>query len=713
MNLLRTTCFSLLLSTAALAQTTITGTVTDQKGEAIAGANIYIKDSYDGTSSDAEGKFNFVTIESDSQQLVTSYIGYETDERKILASGSTVTLKIALKEIVNELNTVVITAGAFEASDERRITILRPLDIVTTAGAAGDIYGALQTLPGTQQIGDQTGLFVRGGDASEAKTFIDGVAVADPYFTGVPDIPQRGRFSPFLFKGTFFSTGGYSAQYGGAMSSALILESQDLPERTSTNISLMSVGAGISHIHKFKNTSVGIAASYTNLQPYINLIDQNYDWVKAPEAGSGSVIFRQKTSKTGLLKAFISYGPSHSIINYPDLNDTIGGITRYDVKNHYLFSNASYKELLGKKWTLLSSASYSKSTDDIVVDGDSVNSENSLLQGRITFSRPLGLLSTIRLGTEVQYPQYQYDFTFYSLTESDLYWAGYAEADIYITSKLVGRLGVRPEYSERMNQGNVAPRISIAYKTGKFSQVSVAYGQFYQSAPLEVFSQVSDPGNNVSVVFPDSFSHANHYILNYQVVSDKRTFRAEAYYKTYHDLPTFFPEGSSRGTGYASGLDLFWRDKKTIPYADYWISYSFLDTKREYLDYPEEAVPPFAATHTLSVVYKQTIPKINLNLGCTYVFSSGRTYYNPNNPVFLGDETPDYHNVSLNASYITTIFRQFTVIAISATNIFGFDHVHSYRYSTDGTNSLAIGDPAKRAYFIGMFMSIGEDRGDD
>jgi hypothetical protein len=33
-----------------------------------------------------------------------------------------------------------------------------------------------------------------------------------------------------LFKGTVFSTGGYSALYGQALSSALILESIDLPE---------------------------------------------------------------------------------------------------------------------------------------------------------------------------------------------------------------------------------------------------------------------------------------------------------------------------------------------------------------------------------------------------------------------------------------------------------------------------------------------------
>ena len=48
-----------------------------------------------------------------------------------------------------------LSAGAFEASDERKAVVLRPLDIVTTAGATADIAGALNTLPGTQAVGEE------------------------------------------------------------------------------------------------------------------------------------------------------------------------------------------------------------------------------------------------------------------------------------------------------------------------------------------------------------------------------------------------------------------------------------------------------------------------------------------------------------------------------------------------------------------------------
>jgi hypothetical protein len=70
-------------------------------------------------------------------------------------------------------NTVVITAGSFEASDEKRMTLLNPMDIVTTAGTNADITAAMNLLSGTQRVGEQSGLFVRGGSGEEAKVIIE------------------------------------------------------------------------------------------------------------------------------------------------------------------------------------------------------------------------------------------------------------------------------------------------------------------------------------------------------------------------------------------------------------------------------------------------------------------------------------------------------------------------------------------------------------
>lgn len=208
---------------AVSAQVTIKGVIKDNKTKPVAGVSISIKDTYDGGTSDSSGKYSFKTSEKGEQMLVISSIGYKTVEQKVTLSSGVLTIDITLKEEISELTAVVLSAGTFEASDRKRAAVvLDPIDIVTTASANGDITQALKTLPGAQQVGESEGLFVRGGTAAETKTFIDGTLVNNFFYSSVPNIAQFGRFSPFIFKGTVFSTGGYSALYGQALSLSLI-----------------------------------------------------------------------------------------------------------------------------------------------------------------------------------------------------------------------------------------------------------------------------------------------------------------------------------------------------------------------------------------------------------------------------------------------------------------------------------------------------------
>ncbi len=693
-----------LLPELLLAQTKLSGTINDPKGIPLPGVNVFIKDTYDGATTDIFGKFNFNTDETGKHILVMSMIGFENMEKEIELNGTEISINTKLKEKANELNTVTVTAGSFDASDDRKMVMLRPLDIVTTAGAAGDIYGALQTLPGTQLTGEAEGLFVRGGDANESKTFIDGILVNNPYFTSVPDVPQRGRFSPFLFKGTSFSTGGYSAQYGHALSSALILESQDLPAKTTTNIGVMSVGGNIGHSHRFKNTSIGVYGGYINLWPYYQLVKQDRNWSSPPESYNGSLIFRQKTSSSGMLKVFTSIEGSNLSLSYTDLNDPKEA-TRigYKLRNTNLFTNVSYKELLSKNWTIFTSGSISANHDNAMVDSNAIENQNNLYQGRLTLTHSLGELSTIRFGGEYLSGEIESQYNMFKNKFRDNSVAGYAEGDIYITHKLVSRVGIRAEHSDAIDEFNIAPRISIAYKTGKFTQCSFAYGDFYQNPDYKYVRAENDL----------SFEKATHYILNFQHVDDKRTFRIETYYKQYHNLLRTVPNTTTIGDGYAKGIDIFWRDKKTIKYADYWISYSFVDTKRQYLDYPVKATPTFVAQHTVSVVFKYWFMKARTSVGFTYLFATGRPYFNPNATSFLSDHTKAVHNLSLTASKLTMIGKHFTVLVASIGNVPGVKNVFTYNYSDDGMRREAVGPPSLRTFFVGCFISIGEDRTDD
>src|SRR5436190_2875886 len=286
------------------AQVKISGRITDNKNKPLSGASIVLKNTYDGATSDSSGAYFFTTTEKGAQQLEVSSTGYNPFVQNIEINATPIMQNIALKEQITELKAVVISAGTFEASDKNKGAVLNSIDIVTTPSANGDVTSAFKTLPGTQQIGESEGLFVRGGSATESKIYMDGNLVNNFFYSSTPGIATRGRFNPFLFKGTVFSTGGYSALYGQALSSALILESNDMPERTQADIgvSVIGLGGGIQHLAKDKMSSWGVSYNYANLWLAFNVIKQKQDYFLVPLAHQGDANFRIKTKNGGFLK---------------------------------------------------------------------------------------------------------------------------------------------------------------------------------------------------------------------------------------------------------------------------------------------------------------------------------------------------------------------------------------------------------------------------
>ena len=218
-----------------------------------------------------------------------------------------------------------------------------------------------------------------------------GLPVDNPYFSSVPNVPQRGRFSPFLFKGTSFSSGRYSAQYGQAMSSALILETQDLPEESMTNIGIISVGANIGHTKRWKKTAVGIFGGYTDLQPYYSIVEQNRDWQRAPHSINGSATIKHQTSKNGMLKGMVSYSVSNLTIDVPDTSDAmLEKQLSFKQKNNNFFSTLGYRQIIFKKWTVYAAGSLSSNENKISIDEFPLKNKNNFFSSRLSLSRTLG-----------------------------------------------------------------------------------------------------------------------------------------------------------------------------------------------------------------------------------------------------------------------------------------------------------------------------------
>lgn len=272
----------------------------------------------------------------------------------------------------------------------------------------------------------------------------------------------------------------------------------------------------------------------------------------------------------------------------------------------------------------------------------------------------------------------------YRLNFSNNQFASFAESEIKVNHCFAIKAGLRVEHSTILAKTQIMPRLSAALKSGKNSQISAAFGQFRQN-PEDDYLKFS------AALVPEESTHS---ILTYQYKKDTRTFRIEAYHKNYKKLVKFLDQYSfepdnftNNGTGFSRGIDVFWRDQKPFGKSDYWISYSWNDSKRNYRNFVEEATPYYASAHNLSVVYKKFCMPVNCFISATYSFASGRPYYNPNNPDFMEDRTKPYNDISMGLTHILYLFNKQTVLHLIVNNVLGFNNVFGYTYNNTPNQS--------------------------
>ncbi len=701
------------LSVITYCQTTMSGRVTDNHGQAVFGANVYLKNTYDGAATDNSGAFSFNTTETGSQLLVVSCIGFKETERVMDLANIQQKILVTIDEEINKIDGVTITAGAFEASDTKKAVLLRTFDIVTTAGATADIVGVMNTMPGTQTVGEEGRLFVRGGDGREAKAFINGLLVGEPYAATPNNIPSRFRFSPFLFKGAFFSTGGYSAEFGQALSSVLQLNTNDLPARTQTDISIMSVGGDISQTFRKNNTSAYAQVQYTDLQPYFLLVPQNADWDRAPHSLNATLHIKQKWGESGSVKAYTNFDRSAMTISQPITGMTADSLD-HNILSDNFYANLAIKNALGSRASISGGFSYSENLSTVEVENLDMEYHSRFMHGKLVVDHDLSDNLAMKYGGEWILDDYSESL---ELTENDSSLqtnlvsnlvSPFAEANVYFSNKFMIRLGGRLEYNDLTEEIRIFPRASLAWKFSAFSQASLAYGAFAQSADLQYLKWMPQLKQE----------NAAHYIASYQYIRDGRVFSAESYFKKYDQLTTIQSSGgqpailSNDGYGEAKGFELFWRDNKTLKNVDYWVSYSFLDTERKYGIFPYAVMPYYASKHNMSVVYKQFFSSIKSQLGDTFSFTSGRPYSDPNTGEFNSRLTPVYKDLSVNYSYL---LKPNMILHASVSNVLGFQNIFGYQYNaTPNEEGFYDGAPikpqAKRFLFIGFFITLSKDK---
>jgi len=686
-------------------QTEIKGQIVDEHGMPFSGVNVFVIGTYDGTISDEKGSFSFTTTASGNQQLQISFLSYETIIYDFVVE--TFQSKVfTIKESLNTLNAVEVTAGTFKAGDNSKATALKAMDIVTTAGSAGNIISALETLPGTQTVGENGRLFVRGGEADETQTYVDGIRVGQPYGASANNVPTRGRFSPFLFSGITFSTGGYSAEFGDALSSVLLLNTIDEPTQNQIEISIMTVGVGLGKTKKWEKSSFTLNTSYIDLAPYQLVVPQNLDWNKAAQSLSGESVFRYKF-KNGILKIYGAFDFSTFDLNQKDVN--FDEKIRFDLQNNNFYFNTSYKGYLNDNLQLQTGFSYGYAQNKIGISADKVANNERTLHTKFKLRNSFSNRFKLSVGADLFHTNFDESFNVFGCGYQNNSIAFFSEAEVLLSKKVAFNIGLRSSNASIVDEFTVEPRISFAYKVAENSQFSMAYGNFNQTARQDYLKF------NANL----DYETTSHYILNYMYNKQGRMFRAEAYFKDYKNLvkydgtqANFNSNYTNEGFGYAKGLDFFWRDSKTIKNLEYWISYSFIDSERDFRNYETQVTPSFVANHNFSIVTKYWVDKWKSQISATYSYNSGRPYDNPNVTEFMSEKTKSFSNLSLSWAYLLS---QQKILFFSVTNVLGTENVFGYQYANTPSISgqferQAITQAADRFIFVGFFWTISDNK---
>lgn len=147
MNKIFTIVFALLFSAPMLAQTVVTGTVTDSKStQPIPGVNIRLEGKYIGTSTDFDGNYTLEITDTPPFKVVFSVVGYESQTIEVTENNQKVDISLVEG---TQLDEVVVSASRTpESVRESPVTIERldTRDIKNTSAAS--FYQSIGNLKG-------------------------------------------------------------------------------------------------------------------------------------------------------------------------------------------------------------------------------------------------------------------------------------------------------------------------------------------------------------------------------------------------------------------------------------------------------------------------------------------------------------------------------------------------------------------------------------
>lgn len=219
------------LNTIVYGQTaSLKGTVKDDKGEPIVGATVYIPALKQGTYTNEQGIYSFSKLKEGTTEIRFTYLGFDTVYQTVeLKPDKTTLLNVKMQESGMSLQTVEIVDEKVKHVEPNKVQVglvkvsTKEINMLPTLGTP-DLAQYLQVIPGVVFTGDQGGqLYIRGGTLIQNLTYLDGAIIYQPFHS-------IGLFSIFdtdVLRNVDVYTAGYSAEYGGRVSSVIDIQTRN------------------------------------------------------------------------------------------------------------------------------------------------------------------------------------------------------------------------------------------------------------------------------------------------------------------------------------------------------------------------------------------------------------------------------------------------------------------------------------------------------
>lgn len=715
-------------------ETFIAGIVSDGNGDAMPYVNLFLEGSYDGDVSDTTGYFKIVTTRTGKQVLIASMIGFDRATRVLNLAGSPITdLHIIMRVKAIAMQAATITASSFSAGDDKGTT-LKAMDVLTTPGAAADIFKAIKTFPGLSQIDDGSGLFVRGGDISETATILDQATVAHPYRYESPTGGAMGTITPFLVSGTFFASGGFSAKYGNVLSGVLDMQGLGRPTQKQYvfGLGLAAATAGMDMPLVDGKLGLRFSGNYSETRPMFKLNGRYSEFTRHPVGSDANLALEYDYSKTGQLRFFSYAADSRVGVKVPQ--PSFEGI--YEGEETNQLHNVQWRELFASKWLTKTSVSLNSFDTNRSLGVYQLRQSDQTYKLRFDVERDFSSKFRVEFGAEReqlrnkfagQYPdtdvldpnakkiQVDTKFTAYRT-------GGYFQSDIFLARGLFIKPGVRTDHYNLAGQYVVDPRASLFCQLDRDSNVRLSWGIYHQFAAPQYYQ--ADYGNAALKA-----QRADHYIVGYERTFENTLLKAEIYHKKYRNLvvENDIVNFVNNGYGYARGIDLFVKQGEVIrDKLNGRVAYSFLQSKRLQVrdaetGQPEEFAPsPFDITHNLTLVLRYNVIE-RLAIGTQVRYATGRPitpvvgatlneefgFYTPIDGPVSSERLPNYTRVDANLSYLK-FFKgnKYAVFYFAVSNLLNNKNVLAYDYSKDYSQRQARDTNFARFYYFGATLTL-------